>query len=106
MDSDSNQAVIVAVLMFDRRCICGGCALRLKHRYGGERRDGRDVVGGAADRPRLPLGPEMPILSYNGGVQFGLVADGAIASDPHDIIRRFQPEFDKLVTLALMAEWD
>ncbi|NEX61168.1 wax ester/triacylglycerol synthase family O-acyltransferase [Noviherbaspirillum sp. 17J57-3] len=51
------------------------------------------------------IGVGVSILSYNGGVQFGLVIDGAIASDPHDIIRRFQPEFEKLVLMTLMAEW-
>lgn len=51
------------------------------------------------------IGVGVSILSYNGGVQFGLVTDNAIASDPHEIIRRFAPEFEKLVLLALMSEW-
>ncbi|HJV73271.1 MAG TPA: wax ester/triacylglycerol synthase family O-acyltransferase [Noviherbaspirillum sp.] len=51
------------------------------------------------------IGVGVSILSYNGGVQFGLVSDDAIASDPHDIIRRFAPEFEKLVMLALMTDW-
>lgn len=51
------------------------------------------------------IGVGVSILSYNGGVQFGIVTDDAIASDPHDIIRRFAPEFEKLVLLALMSEW-
>ncbi|TFV86392.1 wax ester/triacylglycerol synthase family O-acyltransferase [Oxalobacteraceae bacterium OM1] len=51
------------------------------------------------------IGVGVSILSYNGGVQFGLVLDNAIASDPHDIIGRFQPEFEKLVMIALMSEW-
>ena len=51
------------------------------------------------------IGVGVSILSYNGGVQFGLVTDDAIASDPHDIIKRFAPEFEKLVLLALMSEW-
>lgn len=51
------------------------------------------------------IGVGVSILSYNGGVQFGLVTDEAIAADPHDIIRRFAPEFEKLVLLALMSEW-
>ena len=52
------------------------------------------------------IGVGVSILSYNGGVQFGLVIDNAIASNPHDIIHRFQPEFEKLVLLTLMAEWE
>lgn len=51
------------------------------------------------------IGVGVLILSYNGGVQFGLVIDDAIASDPHDIIRRFRPQFEKLVMLTLMEEW-
>lgn len=51
------------------------------------------------------IGVGVSILSYNGGVQFGIVTDDSIADDPHDIIRRFAPEFEKLVFLALMAEW-
>ncbi|HYD96670.1 MAG TPA: wax ester/triacylglycerol synthase family O-acyltransferase [Noviherbaspirillum sp.] len=51
------------------------------------------------------IGVGVSILSYNGGVQFGLVTDEALAADPHAIIRRFQPEFEKLVMLALMREW-
>lgn len=51
------------------------------------------------------IGVGVSILSYNGGVQFGLVVDDAIAHDPHDIIQRFQPEFEKLVLLTLMSEW-
>ncbi|HZW19849.1 wax ester/triacylglycerol synthase family O-acyltransferase [Noviherbaspirillum sp.] len=51
------------------------------------------------------IGVGVSILSYNGGVQFGLVTDDAIASDPHEIIKRFAPEFEKLVLLALMSDW-
>ncbi len=51
------------------------------------------------------IGVGVSILSYNGGVQFGLVTDHAIADDPHEIIRRFAPEFEKLVLLALMSDW-
>jgi len=51
------------------------------------------------------IGVGVSILSYNGGVQFGIVTDDAIADDPHQIIHRFAPEFEKLVLLALMSEW-
>lgn len=51
------------------------------------------------------IGVGVSILSYNGGVQFGLVTDQAIATDPHEIIRRFAPEFEKLVMLTLMSAW-
>lgn len=51
------------------------------------------------------IGVGVSILSYNGGVQFGIVVDDAIADDPQRIIERFVPEFEKLVWLALMSDW-
>ena len=51
------------------------------------------------------IGLGVSILSYNGGVQFGIVTDDAITNDPHKIIAHFEPEFEKLVLLALMSEW-
>jgi diacylglycerol O-acyltransferase len=50
------------------------------------------------------IGVGVSILSYNGGVQFGIVTDDAMADDPAAIIARFEPEFEKLVLLALMSE--
>ena len=52
------------------------------------------------------IGIGVSILSYNGGVQFGIVTDDALVRDPDDIIKRFAPEFEKLVMLALMADWE
>jgi WS/DGAT/MGAT family acyltransferase len=51
------------------------------------------------------IGVGVSILSYNGGVQFGIVTDDALARDPEQIISRFAPEFEKLVLLALMGEF-
>ena len=52
------------------------------------------------------IGVGMSIMSYNGRVHFGLIADARLIPDPDDVIRRFGPEFDKLVYLALMCNWD
>jgi hypothetical protein len=52
------------------------------------------------------IGIGISILSYNGRVHFGLIGDARLVPDPDAIIRRFRPEFDKLVYLALMAPWD
>ena len=52
------------------------------------------------------IGIGVSILSYNGGVQFGIVTDDALVKDPDNIIRRFAPEFEKLVMLALMGAWN
>jgi len=46
------------------------------------------------------------ILSYNGGVQFGLVTDKAVCTEPQLIIDRFAPEFERLVYAMLLAPWD
>jgi diacylglycerol O-acyltransferase len=48
------------------------------------------------------VGMGVSILSYNGGVQFGIETDDALADDPQAIIDRFAPEFEKLVLLALL----
>ena len=52
------------------------------------------------------IGVGMSIMSYNGRVHFGLIADARLIPDPDAVIRRFGPEFDKLVYLALMGDWD
>ena len=51
------------------------------------------------------IGMGVSILSYAGGVQFGLITDAKLCPDPQAIIDRFEPECDKLLWLALMAPW-
>ena len=51
------------------------------------------------------IGVGVSILSYGGGVQFGLVTDEALCADPQAIIDRFEPEFEKLLLVALMLPW-
>ncbi len=51
------------------------------------------------------IGVGVSILTYAGGVQFGLITDRALVPDPQQIIDRFAPEFDKLVWLAAMLPW-
>ena len=51
------------------------------------------------------IGLGVSILSYAGGVQFGLIADAALCPDPQAIIDRFEPEFDKLLWLTMMLPW-
>jgi diacylglycerol O-acyltransferase len=52
------------------------------------------------------IGVGVSILSYAGGVQFGLITDSALCPDPHAIIELFQPEFDKLLLVTLMLPWE
>lgn len=52
------------------------------------------------------IGLGISILSYNGSVHFGLIADAKLMPDPDSVIRRFRPEFEKLLYLALMARWE
>ena len=51
------------------------------------------------------IGVGVSILSYGGGVQFGLITDEALCPTPQAIIDRFEPEFDKLLWLTLMLPW-
>ncbi len=52
------------------------------------------------------IGVGVSILSYAGGVQFGLITDSGLCPDPQAIIDRFEPEFNKLLVLALMLPWE
>jgi diacylglycerol O-acyltransferase / wax synthase len=51
------------------------------------------------------IGLGVSILSYAGGVQFGLITDDVLCPDPEQIIARFQPQFDQLLNIALMLPW-
>lgn len=51
------------------------------------------------------VGLGVSILSYGGSVQFGVVSDAGLCPDPQNIIDRFAPEFDTLMTLTLMLPW-
>jgi diacylglycerol O-acyltransferase / wax synthase len=51
------------------------------------------------------IGVGVSILSYAGGVQFGLITDDVLCPDPDDIVARFQPEFEQLLVLSLMLPW-
>ncbi|HJV63975.1 MAG TPA: wax ester/triacylglycerol synthase family O-acyltransferase [Albitalea sp.] len=51
------------------------------------------------------IGVGVSILSYGGGVQFGLITDEHLCPDPQHIIDRFEPEFEKLLMVTLMLPW-
>ena len=52
------------------------------------------------------IGLGLSILSYNGRVHFGLIADAKLIPDPRAVTRRFRDEFDKLLYLSLMGDWE
>jgi WS/DGAT/MGAT family acyltransferase len=52
------------------------------------------------------IGVGVSILSYAGGVQFGLITDKRLCDEPQRIIDRFEPEFEKLVLALCMLPWD
>jgi diacylglycerol O-acyltransferase len=52
------------------------------------------------------IGVGVSILSYHGGVQFGLVTDKRLCANPQDIIDRFAPEFAALSYALLLLPWD
>jgi diacylglycerol O-acyltransferase / wax synthase len=51
------------------------------------------------------IGMGVSILSYGGGVQFGLITDSLLCPDPDKIIDRFAPEFEKLLMTMMMLPW-
>ncbi|MDR3369180.1 wax ester/triacylglycerol synthase family O-acyltransferase [Rhodoferax sp.] len=51
------------------------------------------------------VGLGVSILSYGGGVQFGIISDSTLCPDPQAIIDQFEPEFEKLKLLTLMLPW-
>ena len=51
------------------------------------------------------IGVGVSILSYGGGVQFGLITDKKLCPSPQQIIDRFEPEFEKLLLTTMMLPW-
>lgn len=51
------------------------------------------------------VGLGVSILSYGGGVQFGVIADATLCPDPQRIIDAFEPEFAQLLAVTLMLPW-
>jgi len=52
------------------------------------------------------VGLGVSILSYGGGVQFGVISDTTLCPNPQAIIDQFAPEFEKLSILTMMLPWD
>jgi diacylglycerol O-acyltransferase len=51
------------------------------------------------------VGLGVSILSYGGGVQFGVITDSTLCPEPQRIIDEFLPEFAKLSIVTLMLPW-
>jgi diacylglycerol O-acyltransferase len=51
------------------------------------------------------IGVGVSILSYGGGVQFGLITDEALCADPQAVVDGFEPEFERLLLLSMMLPW-
>lgn len=51
------------------------------------------------------IGLGVSILSYGGGVQFGVITDTQLCPQPQEIIDEFEPEFAKLSLVTLMLPW-
>ncbi|SFC16575.1 Diacylglycerol O-acyltransferase [Polaromonas sp. OV174] len=51
------------------------------------------------------VGLGVSILSYGGGVQFGVITDSALCPEPQRIVDEFVPEFAKLSIVTLMLPW-
>jgi diacylglycerol O-acyltransferase len=51
------------------------------------------------------IGLGVSILSYGGGVQFGVITDTGLCPQPQKIIDEFEPEFARLSLVTLMLPW-
>ncbi|WP_077592836.1 wax ester/triacylglycerol synthase family O-acyltransferase [Polaromonas sp. A23] len=51
------------------------------------------------------VGLGVSILSYGGGVQFGVITDSTLCPEPQRIIDEFVPEFAKLSMVTMMLPW-
>ena len=51
------------------------------------------------------IGVGVSILSYGGGVQFGLITDTGMCAQPQLVIDQFAPQFASLSWLSLMLPW-
>ena len=52
------------------------------------------------------IGMGISILSYNNNVEFGLIVDKNLISDPHNVIKEFPSQFDNLMGCMMMHPWD
>jgi WS/DGAT/MGAT family acyltransferase len=52
------------------------------------------------------IGVGVSIMSYNHRVHFGLIGDARLIPDPDAVMRRIGAEFEKLLYLALMGDWE
>ncbi len=52
------------------------------------------------------VGLGVSVLSYGGGVQFGIISDAGLCPDPQKIVDKFTNEFAKLSLLTLMLPWE
>jgi WS/DGAT/MGAT family acyltransferase len=51
------------------------------------------------------IGVGVSILSYAGGVQFGLITDEHLCPYPQQVVERFAMQFEHLLLMALMLPW-
>lgn len=51
------------------------------------------------------IGLGLSILSYNGRIQFGVIADTNLIEDPDSLAQAFRDQFETLLWLTLMSPW-
>jgi WS/DGAT/MGAT family acyltransferase len=52
------------------------------------------------------IGMGISILSYNGKVEFGLIVDKNLVSDPENVIKEFPNQFENLLDCLMIHPWD
>ena len=52
------------------------------------------------------VGMGVSILSYGGGVQFGMITDAKLCPDPQAIVDQFAPQFERLTSITRKLQAD
>ncbi|HTS52338.1 MAG TPA: WS/DGAT domain-containing protein, partial [Burkholderiales bacterium] len=52
------------------------------------------------------IGMGISVMSYDGGVQFGIITDTSLVADPEKIARLFAQQFEHLLWTALLGSWE
>jgi len=52
------------------------------------------------------IGMGISVMSYDGGVQLGVIVDRHLIDDPDNVAGRFAEQFERLLLLMLMGPWD
>ena len=64
----------------------------------------KEIVFWVPQSGRIGMG--ISVLSYDAGLQFGIVTDSHLIGDPDNIAQRFSRQFEQLLWVTLLSDWD